>query len=75
MKEEPLFTIKETFSVYSKKKGAYDKTRIVAKRVTWEEVLRITNEKWPGKKMDGNMTFRTSGLLYPGSVKVTQLKK
>lgn len=71
---EYQYTIKKTETSYSKKKGSFQRTRIIASKLTQDGYNEFMSKHYPnlvlkevGKdKLEGTI----SGLLYPGKIAV-----
>jgi hypothetical protein len=75
----PLYTIRETWSTYTKKKGAFEKTKFLHRKIsqTLLNELLVTDFKDLNFKQvdENNQVATTKGLLYPGRISITKSYK
>ena len=75
-----VYTIVETFTTYSKKKGAHDKTATLATRLTEAEKDAFVKENCATLIFEQDtdhknwMVARKRGLLFPGRVTIKAIK-
>lgn len=69
------FRIVETITSYSKKKGAYEKNITIEKDIdTLELAQQKVKEYKPSARQVSPIEYKTSGLLYPGSIHIKKHK-